>query len=398
MFEKILKSKMFPLLALILILGLVMVTVILLNVNKDAADRKVALQEEAQILASQSSTIPQKRLSFGATDGVEQIGNAKAISPYIEFGDSEIIYLNKQYHYTSNKGLIQGSDSFLPDSTYILPENKVLINQPYRSYIFDSKTGLAETLPETIFSIVPQYNENKVITKFYFLQNKNDKIYVKTANDLSFAGVETITSVDKAKLATMDQVELRVLGSKAYLFEYKLFTRQKYEDSLINPVAQKNLSIYSTDAEPVLKFYLPELQSIQFSNNYLLYTTVLSKPNNLTNLEQNIIDFKESRPTTNSLDFTDAIIARNASGQILANRCDFRDDEQKLICLVKESKTGSFDPDAKDLFMEYDMSKVSVEFLFDNLSIAGESVHYSPTNEVYIFGQGNNNLYKVIGR
>ncbi len=398
MLEKILRSKMFPLLALIIVLGLVLATVLLLNANKDAAERKIALEEQLQIQASQSSVSTKKKLSFGVTDGVEQIGNAKAISPYIEFGDSEIIFLNKQYHYTSSKGLIQGSDSFLPDSTYILPENKVLINQPYRSYILDSKTGIAQTLPETIFSIVPEYNESKQITKYYFLQNKNDKIFVKSALDLSFNGVESITNVDKAKLASMDQVELRVLAGKAYLFEYKLFSRQKYEDSLVNPVAQKNLSIYSTDAEPALKFYLPELQSIQFSKNYLLYTTVLQKPNNLTNLEQNLIDFREPKPVANSLDFTDAVLARNASGQILANRCDFRDDEQKLICLVKEIKTSSFDPDAKDLFMEYDMNKVSVEFLFDNLSIAGESVHYSPTNEVFIFGQGNNNLYKVNGK
>lgn len=398
MFEKILKSKMFPALVLILVLGLVLVVVFLLNANKDNNDRNSIAQEEARQLATQSKVEPKKALSFGAIDGVEQIGNTKTISPYIEFGDSEIIFLNKQYQYTTNKGLIQGTDVFLPDSTYILPENKVLINQPYRSYIYDSKTGLSETLPETIFSIVPEYNENKEITKYYFLQNKNDKIYVKKANDLSFSGIENITNVDKSKLATMDQVELRVLGGKAYLFEYKLFSRQRFEDSLVNPAAQKNLSIYSTDVEPVLKFYLPELQSIQFSKNYLLYTSVLSNPNDLTNLEQNLIDFREAKLTPNSLDFTDAVIARNASGQILANRCDFRDDEQKLLCLVKENKTKSFDPDSRDLFMEYDLEKVSVEFLFDSLNVAGESVHYSPTNEIYIFGQGNNNLYKVNGK
>jgi hypothetical protein len=397
MFDRIRQSKFFPLFILVLVLGIIMSVLIYLNSAKDAADQKTFDEQQAQILASQSVTPTKKKLSFGVTDGVEQIGKTPGISPYIEFGDSEIIFLNKKYNYVTNKGLIQGSDAFLPDSTYILPENKVLINQPYRSYIYDSRTGLSETLPETIFSVVPEYNKDNQITKYYFLQNKNDKIFVKTTNDLNFSGVETVTSVDKDKLATMDQVELRVMGSKAYLFEYKLFRRQKYEDSLVNPVAQKNLSIYSTDVSPELKFYLPDLQSIQFSRNNLLYTTILSKPNDFTNLEQNLIDFGQPKPTVNSLDFTDALIAKNANGQILANRCNFRQDEKKILCLLKEQKTGAFDPDAKDLFMEYDLESISVNFLYQNLNIAGESVHYSPTNEVYIFGQGNSNLYKIIG-
>lgn len=397
MFDRIRQSKFFPLLILVLALGIIMSVLIYLNSAKDAADQKAFEDQQAQILASQSVVPTKKKLSFGATDGVEQIGKTPGISPYIEFGDSEIIFLNKKYNYVTNKGLIQGSEAFLPDSTYILPDNKVLINQPYRSYIYDSRTGLSETLPETIFSVVPEYNQESQITKYYFLQNKNDKIFVKTTNDLNFSGVETVTSVDKDKLATMDQVELRVMGSKAYLFEYKLFRRQKYEESLVNPVAQKNLSIYSTDPNPELKFYLPDLQSIQFSRNNLLYTTILSKPNDFTNLEQNLIDFSQPKPTVNSLDFTDALIAKNANGQILANRCNFRQDEKKILCLLKEQKTGAFDPDARDLFMEYDLESISVNFLYQNLNIAGESVHYSPTNEVYIFGQGNSNLYKIIG-
>jgi hypothetical protein len=398
MFDRIRQSKFFPLFILFLVLGIIMSVLIYLNSAKDAADQKAFADQQAQILASQSVVPTKKKLSFGVTDGVEQIGKTPGISPYIEFGDSEIIFLNNKYNYVTNKGLIQGSDSFLPDSTYILPENKVLVNQPYRSYIYDSRTGLSETLPETIFSVVPEYDQDNQIIQYYFLQNKNDKIYVKKAANLNFSGVEIVTSVDKDKLATMDQVELRVMGSKAYLFEYKLFRRQKYEDSLVNPVAQKNLSIYSTDAEPELKFYLPDLQSIQFSKNNLLYTTILSNPNNFTNLEQNLIDFRQPKPTVNSLDFTDALIAKNASGQILASRCNFRQDEKKIICLLKEQKIGAFDPDAKDLFMEYDLESISVDFLFQSLNIAGESIHYSPTNEIYIFGQGNNNLYKIIGQ
>jgi hypothetical protein len=398
MLEKIIKNKMFPFLVVILVLGLILAIVILLNANKDVNDKKLSEGISSQESASETSTPTKKKLSFGAIDGVEQVGNTSAISPYINFGDSEIIFLNKDYHYTSNKGLIQGSETFLPDSTYILPENKILINQPFRSYIYDSKTGIAETLPETIFSIAPEYDTSNQIVGYFFLQNKNDKIFVKKSTDLTFAGVQTLTSVEKAKLASMDQIELRVLAGKSYLFEYKLFARQRYEDSLVNPVAQKNLSIYSTDPEPVLKFYLPELQSIQFSKNYLLYTTILSNPNNLTNLEQNIIDFRDSKLNPNSLDFTDAILARNASGKILADRCSFREDEQKLICLVKESKSSTFDPDAKDLFMEYDIDKISVEFLFESLNVAGQSIHYSPTNEIYIIGQGNNNIYKINGK
>jgi hypothetical protein len=394
MLDKIRNLKMLPIILLIAVLAIIMFGLFFLSQSRNSSNT-LTIENTPP---SSDTTLKSKQLSFGSTDGVEKIGNPKAIIPYVQFSDTETIYLNEDYNFTSNKGLLKSKEIFLPDSIYTLPDNKILINQPSRAYIYESKTGLIETLPESIYSVAPEYDKNGTILKYFYIQDKNDKVSVKSSLDLTFADPQTYTSVNKANFAAFDQVEIRVIGGKAFFFEYNLLKRQSYADSLTNPIAQKNLSIYSTDPQPELKFYLPDLQSIQFSRDYLLYTTVLNKPNDVTNLEQNLINFVEPTLIPRSLDFSPAVIEKGIYGQILADRCTFDKLETKIICLVKETKSGVYDPDARDLFMQYSIDENSVSFLYDTLNVAGESIHYDNQGQLYIFGQGNKSLFRILGK
>jgi hypothetical protein len=323
--------------------------------------------------------------NFETAVNLEKVSDSGAIQGPVLFApNDEIIFTTQDQTITSNKTVLQTKEKFDPISMFMADEKNTIINQVDSSYQVVLPEFKTASLPSSIYSVVPLLNPQTQKNEFYYLQKREKSVTIKTASDLSFGDSKTITNIEFSVFRP-DRLEIKMFKSVPYL------ASQTYSDT-----GRETLRIYKIGTTLEKKLELTNVKSIHYSVDKILLN-IETDTNNGINTEFKIIDFANpDKPVLSSLDFRGELGKEGIYGLVVASRCSSANGENRIVCLVKRDKNATYqDKTQADAFVDYNLDNQEVKILIPNLYISAHSVLFSPSDELYLFGQENNLLYKV---
>jgi hypothetical protein len=359
----------------------VMITIVVGLFVIDRTTKKPIPKKADTILQAPKSYIK----NFENATNLEKVSDSGAIQGPVLFGNNdEIIFTTQDQTITSNKTVLQTKEKFDPTSMFLADEKNAIVNHTDSSYQVVLPEFKTASLPSSIYSVVPLLNTQTQKNEFYYLQKREKSVTIKTASDLTFGDSKTITNIEFSVFRP-DRLEIKMFKSVPYLVS------QTYSDT-----GRETFRIYKIGPTLEKKLELSNVKSVQYSTDKLLLN-IESDTNNGVNTEFKIIDFAQpDKPVLSSLDFRGELGKEGIYGLIVASRCASSNGENRIVCLVKREKNATYqDKSQADAFVDYNLDNQEVKILIPNLYISAHSVLFSPSDELYIFGQENNLLYKV---
>jgi hypothetical protein len=339
-------------------------------------DRYITSQRPPRTVNTNLNTKISLAKNFEKSANLIKVSSTPAIYDYLlQDSNKNIVFLTQDLKVTSTAGVIQSKEDFLPDSWQMINDQKVLINQNKLSFIVNLQNGSTESLPDSIYSLTRLPNDD-----YLFIQKKEKGITIKNSKGLDFTNPKTIATQDFAKFEP-DKLEIRVINSQPFLFNY---TTKSDSSELIR--------IYSiTDKlEKVL-----ELDNVVYKN-FSETGVIFSKMENDNILDNKLLDFETGKPKISDLEFRLEISQDGVGGVVRADRCTA--NKNKVFCVVKRNRLASENEFLEaDSVIEYNLETKKSTILFSNIDISVHSIIVL-SDELYLFGQENNLIYKVINQ
>jgi hypothetical protein len=296
------------------------------------------------------------------------------------FGDNadiKPVFISKSAKFVEAGNVLQSKKLFIPDTVYDLGNNSLLINQLKESYKFDTTDGNSVLLANSIFSITPLNG------KYFFIQERASEYVIKRSNDLILSDPETLTFIPKSEIGDPDLLQIRLFNDVPYLWT-----------SNINEDGFFDVTFYRFGKTLEKKLDIKNVYSEKYGYNKALLSSLDSA--NISNTQ--LIDFTNpDKPLISFIDFRQEL-GQTAKGKVAAQRCAIANGENKILCMIKQDEATYFDETKRDVFVEFDIDNQSTNVLYSGFNISASSVYYSPSNTVFIIGQENGLIYKVINK
>lgn len=358
----------------VVILVLLGICISLFVVNNLTANKKIALETEQ--ITPKTSLIK----NFGESSNLVKISDTPARYGDLYFFDNKVTFLSQDLRLIQAGSVLQSKNMFIPNTVYQINSNSLLINQDDISTILNTKDGSDEPISDTITSITP----NKNLTNFVYLQKRADGVALKQSSDLNFSDSKTIVELDSSQIDINNFIQIRNFGDKPYLIT-----------SNINNNSLKDITIYEIQIDQkklTKKFSFINVFSEYYGTNKIL----LSNQDETNLIVTSLLDFTiANKPTKSILNPKQELLSNNISGDIVAQKCSASSIKPKIICMVKQEDVQYWNSDQKDTFVEYNTETGSIKILYVGLNISAHTAVYSPKDEVYIFGEENNLVYRV---
>jgi hypothetical protein len=358
-------SKMFPWIIAVIVLGAISFGLFLLDRGSARTINNI-----------KKPTITQETLTknFDKSTDLVKVSQTKTLYGFLhKSSDDKEVFLTKDGFITSTDSIIQSKNIFAPQTAFNLVDGRVMINQDTESAILDLKTGEKTSLPSSITFVT------QVGTKFWFLQtNKNSYNIQESANE----------DLSKPKtIATFAMPETDYLPPQMRIFNNQVYI-------LLSKITEtgENLSIYSvTNGKVIPKLEIPSIAYKNYGYDKILVTSKTP-----TSYDNSYISFRNpEKLTVNGLDFGRDAADQGAKSSILASRCAVANGVNKITCLIKvqayNSNTDFYAPDA---VVDYNIDTKVTTNLYPNINISGHFLQYTNSDELYIFAQESNLLYK----
>jgi hypothetical protein len=322
------------------------------------------------------STKPSLLKNFADSNNLTKIADTQAKYGYLYFFDNKLTYLTQDLRIIQAGGILQSKSAFIPNTVYNLGDDKLLVNQKDSSTTLNTKDGLDLPFSESIFSITPLND------KYFFIQKRLNSFALKRASNLDFTDAKTILEVTNSQLGNPDSIQIRLFGNIPYLVT-----------SVVNSSNLEDINFYRFSDQGLDK-------KLGFKNVisklYEVDKVLISVQNDTKIIDTNVVDLSDSdNISSNLLEIKPQLVGLGVKGDIVAQRCDFSMNKPKLLCMVKKDSFEYWNNGKQDVFVEYDIETNKTQLLYGGLNISANSVFYSPNEEVYIFGQENNLIYRV---
>lgn len=317
--------------------------------------------------------------NFTEAASLIKISDTPAMGNQLYFFGSDLetkpFFISQTANFVQTGNVLQSKKLFVPDTVYDIGNNNLIINQDKKSYKLDTSDGNSVLLASNIFGITPLNG------KYFFIQNRENQYVIKRSAQLALSDPETIINIFKADIDNPDFVTIRLLGDVPYLVTTK-----------ITDGGFQKIIIYRFGKELSKRIEIPNVYSQKYGYNKLLISSIDASKISNTQL----IDFiNPDRPVVSYIDFRQEL-DQTARGKITAQRCAIANGENKILCMIKQDETPYYDDTKRDIFVEYDIDNQLTKVIFDSFNISASSVYYSPSNSIFIIGQENALIYKVI--
>ncbi len=362
-------NSMFPWLIAVVVLGF-------LAGGLFVADRFVFKPKpKVQIIQANPNLKPSLAKNFDIAANLEKVSPTPAIYGHLlQNSKGNLIFLNKELKITTSEGVIQSQDKFLPDSWQMIDDKKVLINQGINSYIVNLEDGKSENIPKSIQSIVKLANDD-----YIFIQKRDRSIALKTSKGLDFSNPKTIDTQDFDKFEP-DRLEIRLFNNQPFLLNY---TNRPNSTELIR--------IYSITTKLEKVAEIDNIAYKNFGDNKML----ISIKEGESLIDNKFIDFTQPKIQLNDFNFRLEIGQDGVQGGVTVDRCG-DNSKGEILCLVKRNEiAGSSDFLEADAIIKYNPKDKSSQQLFPNLNISASGIHSMANDELFLFGQENNIIYRV---
>jgi hypothetical protein len=362
-------NSMFPWLVTLLVLGV-------LASGLFIADRFIFKpKSKEQIVQLDPNLKPSLAKNFDVATNLEKVSPTPAIYGYLLQNEKgNLVFLNKELKITSSEGVLQSQDKFLPDSWQLIDDKKVLINQSTSSYIVNLEDGKTENIPNSIQSMVKLANDD-----YIFIQKRDKSIAIKTSKGLDFGNPKTIDTQEFSKFEP-DRLEIRLFNNQPFLLNYTN-----------KPNSAELIRIYSITNKLEKVAEIDNVVYKNFSNRRML----ISLKDGEDLIDNKFIDFSEPKIQTNDFNFRLEMGQEGVQGGVTMDRCA-DNSKGEILCLVKRSSiAGAADFLEADAIVQYNPKNKTSQQLFPNLNISASGIHTMANDELFIFGQENNIIYRI---
>ncbi len=343
----------------------------------------------SQNKSTDSTTDQPKQAAFDESRSLEKFDNEPIGLPSSIFfiPGGKVGFLDSNFKLRIDKQEVTDSPEFLPQSIYNSNDG-IILNDVDKSQIY-LKTGKFKNFPTEVSQVNPF-----LISDDFNLDFTSGYVFVQRTSEASKFNIIQSPTVDlksnqtiltEFKLPnTLNNFELKVLNKNIYL----LF----YENS--NRTGQVKIQLLK-DKKLQEIINLPKVESLNFSENRIMYTTLLEKPTETTNYQSSIIDFT-NKPSgeTKLLDVNNALAAKKVMGSLLADRCSFG-TKNNLFCLVKENPVNIDLNQERDFIVEINLTNNQIALVSNDILFSAYNIYVGSNGSIYILNQQNNLLYQL---